>query len=524
MSRAAPEFMGGTEVAGVTLQDMLGAARPQTPAMYGEVQMVTERIDTLYEVPNRESLVVGGVDVSGYVTRDATRGLTRHLNEQTCRMLTAGAALVTQYPEAERRPLLADWFKGKFKGPLAEDLVDLYIDTAVQQAAVTLEVCAAGERWLGAAGLREDQPETEREYDVIKLLIADKAQETDEENRGWSPSGALNHMVTLADPGLHDALSAKVHEGRYDRLIARDVLDFIATGPQLTNGLAKIGQLVQFFSATLPRNFVGDRQAYVHERMLAALAAWPADQQRGLQEVRLSLAQHLDATGHRSAAFVQENLAAASPDPEATFRKELGLTLSAMARVARPGTYSKATLMKVRADRKRAKKAPAAQPEQPAEEPETEYFVPWAILRLKGDGMGHVEEVSEDNAPLDSVHGEYLKKYGYQPGSLMDDAARQVLDNLPKLDFSTGHIPGVKRLVGQVRPRDTADAGWPLFEYKPMEAAGTSSSAQRAKKLRVLFAMLEDHRLGVIAMLERDDMLNYLRNNGIGPMVRRHNK
>jgi hypothetical protein len=347
---------------------------------------------------------------------------------------------------------------------------------------------------------------SEAEY-TLAIQIAGYDGSDPELEETFTSAHALTFLLVAAGSPIPTELKEKMNAGLYNRYVAGDILRSIIQNedtPQ--NGKGKIAELLHFAGVFSKEH----NNSELVERLVNTIEDWPKDQRHALRliagEASTTIAINLQAANNTLKGI----LIGTSADPISEANGAITDMVVQISRHQRPqqvAGYSKAEIMSARAQLKKsnAKRNEQAALEEPLE-PTTEKD-PYTLLALDPSD-GAVDD--QESTSFQKVREVYLDK---TPSTALTTDLDNVLDYMSTLDFSTGAARGVKKLKGALRIDGTELS---VFEFKPGVAPGLSMTSDRGKNMRVIFTLLENHRLGVIKICDRNQLNNILRSIGLG--------
>lgn len=327
------------------------------------------------------------------------------------------------------------------------------------------------------------------QYDLLKGLAATRSDTVSDDD--ILAAETLTAVLIYKRPEVIAQLQEKLQNGAYHGLIANELLEKVqralTDGDTPPNGMGRLAALMRYSGS-----FAGETDAAaLRRRMSAVVEYWPADCVAVIQQ-RVGDLQNGLYTRQRAA---EAQLAAMHMVGRATTRSDFDLALSkAFDAQVRP-RLTKAQIMQNRATHKRARKADKAEQD---DIPTADEAAPTTPYRLAKFNQSSGEMIDEDDPGFEALIKEYLGADAHN--IVLAEDVQNILQSMREFDF-TKHIRGVNKATDS--KIHIAHSAFDVFEYKPKMAVGVPTRSERAKGIRVLFVIGDDHTLGVVKIIDR---------------------
>lgn len=349
-------------------------------------------------------------------------------------------------------------------------------------------------------------------YTILKALSYASYESTDDtrspEPNSLRPERMLSALYVMANGDLHKQLASEARAGVYDQLIAHDILWFLDGADSVEGDLAKVQQLVTF-----SRTLQGDREpvdkASFYGHMATVVGNWPDNQRQVIIEARRQLSERMErqldlvTRALRQDDFIID-------DSEKAFTASVSQFANTILRHTLITPENKSEIMRWRAKQKRGRKR--QRKERPSPEVDT----------TSGEAANSPEpaqlvvcDLSDQSVTndVDSMIDTFVTGVSQGYTTLRNDL-KNMTTFMARRDLPPTRRRGVKTVRGvNVRFGTEEDPSklWPLFEFKPTEAAGLTTRTAIAKDTRIYFINLDAKTIGIVGIKKRADQESFLR-------------
>lgn len=380
--------------------------------------------------------------------------------------------------------------------------------------------CAQGTRSLqGIAAHAVSQMQSESNagltnaYELVKAF-ADKAGDS-VDHRGWVAGQVLHGMDILQGSTLYYEFRQSLEDGQFDQHIAADIIGFVDKGNDQRGQYTRLEQFMRYSQQLRDAESTQERQS-VYGSMVALISDWPPEIRQLVTDARSQLLLNLDKVNKDAREFITRNVTRLSDEPQKDMEVYYDRYVEQLSKIVPARETNKAAVMQARlGKRKRTSKMliQAVQSEAGVQAEKPASSEPFKFARFRP---------SEANTEVtDTVIDDFVAEV-MDSTRRTDDAFREdvisMLAFLRDMDPSQGNMRGIKKLNVLVTMPDGRRNN--VWELKPLEATGLSTSTQAAKSMRLFFVWCEDKTIGLIDMMDRkrtDAYLYRLHRSGAQP-------
>lgn len=351
----------------------------------------------------------------------------------------------------------------------------------------------------------DDEDRGEEQYALVRMLC-DSAQEHDDLSV-FSEQDVLRDAVLISDHHVGTLntfaiLRERLTAGSYDAYIARNILS-AAHKPtearkhvpeKISVDAARLVSIVQAARDT-------DRQGAIDFLTKPGMQdLWPERLQRALVDSRYMHVESLDQAmlwGKKWAHILIDAREVGLAEIQGALDRYVGaMALTATTAGGRTAA-TKGFGQKPNPKKRRKPLQEAAPQNSPETEDNTELRVKNVCVVNPNTG-----EITTDQTDIDSLMEAIVRDHGNSP-SLREDL-NTIMSWIAGIDFSTGVIRGVKKYKHLITLNGQQ---YPVFGLKPNEAVGLSTKWERTRRFRVLFMQLDPETFGLLAVGERDTIM-----------------
>lgn len=484
--------------------------------MIGANEEIEQRRSKIRYEPSDEATSAETVDPTKATRRDI-RSLRPNIATMN-NMRLAGAQYASRFAtntEAERA-LKAAVFEGtNFNIDDIPDELLPFEDIAGSEADFVRKMRALGEQAKGEV-TESTSSGTRSSYALLRMLATDIGTEIRNERpreryRDWRPNHMLARLILLGGEPTQQTLATKTRQGQFDAHIADDLLRIADTTESQHPDIARIRGLSRLALAAANKSEHGDE----FRAHLASLAdIWtPGERQVivGVRELLIGgMAVNFTLAQQRleDAFYFEENTDEMFRRSYDTFMKDMikhweGMITSPQLRIQFTQLKAQVGRRRPNAKQRRAA-AEAQQAETAAATKEVETNEPPILATCDLTDGTTVEGIDE-------IKANFIENASQGNVTVPQDVEK-IFDFMVRTDLPSTHRRGVK-IIREVGVR-MGEKIHPLWEFKPLEAAGLSLRTNVAKNSRVYFVKLPDNVWGIVGFEPRarqDEFLKSVR-------------
>ena len=309
-------------------------------------------------------------------------------------------------------------------------------------------------------------------------------------------------------------------DGSFDAYIAEDLCRYVLTqaeGSITDRSLRRIKEQITFLMKCIPELSTNE----VSDLLLKTQSSWPTELRLAFGTVKQKLgAEYVASKQGTLRAMRGKYLPLNDHDDLQTFQEafqkftheQLMMQAQAMNQAAAKSPAKRADPLHMipKAEIMRARVAQKKRGKQQSEESnlrDAETNSEKLTLVCVDEDTG---EIFDSESPeFTKLKNKYLERYNRNP-KLIEDI-KTILDYMKGFDFSKGPIRGVKHYENYVK---VAGQNVKVWGFKPLDAAGLSTSTVEAKGIRVFFCRPAgaEGKLAIIKIVDRDQAVRYQRN------------
>ncbi len=484
-----------------------------------------------YDQPSGEEMLEAELEAAvtahfgGPLNRSLKRRAATTVLDPTETVIFAGARFAAAIDDIDDRKVAVNNFlKDSLKGTMFEDgraaiglahieeSILFRAEQKLEMAAACLQITSPVDETIAASPV-EDR------YRLVKalsgLLIPEQPDETSEISSMTPLSEVINEYFALSESSTPQELKSQLEQGQFDRLIAQEVVEFLQTIDEserdaLPNGMGRVARLVSYTQHSNPGLSAEERPAV----MAANLEYWGRESLAYISEIRAGIVRDFTTYARRAQAVVGP-LIDQSGSPSTDFGSAMNAYYAMALREIAHSPLHHATdraRAGVESRRRRRQAAHAAsvavQAQAECSSVPREPVILMAMSKDLETGYAPKAELSTEDLVDD-----YISKHASEKN--FAEELRAILNHFTNgIDFSSGEASGIKKLkLGSLTVEGRAREVW---EYKPIHASGVSLLSYRAKKFRMMFVRLDDNKVGVIAMFNRDKFNEIAKGLGLG--------
>lgn len=364
--------------------------------------------------------------------------------------------------------------------------------------------------------------------DPVELVSSDGQ---DSIREGVGILTAVDHFrLRRTGPSFIDRLKSQVEGGAFDSLLATDLLETIKADPYSAGNQGRL-QSLQRMSGLLLVAGMTEVQAAEVITSPEGILQWPTRLRSALQ---VAGQDHIDAIDRRldtRRKMLEQRMVLLPRDPERLFDSKMTEFIKlvqlmnggrALATVdGRRLTHADAVATRARIRRNGRgyngdSNGTGASEEGVAESPLLRDGDPRELYFINNQGDYYP---SKDGKTADVVE-EYVKKHGGGSKELTE-ALYNLFETIQLVDFSKGIIKGAIPHVKEFKVNGVVVGT--LWQIRPDKLPRTKDDklGKHARKLRV-FCTIDNARVGIYALLDKDEVHKFKRDHGIGQATRRN--
>lgn len=416
-------------------------------------------------------------------------------------------------PDADRTAFLEELFSPVLRMPFGRDSVIMLTQTATHVAnrqRVYSESVATS-----ITNVHEDTKDPKNGYKLMKILAQTAKTERGQEHDkaiNWFQGIAAYSTIAEAPENLVEKTILRLRTGEFDSSIAEELIrNSISHDGDRSPSQDTSQDLVRLVKLIQAGRTISEEEAIEFLANEESVALWPEYAHAKLETKKQVLEQKITA----NVSMQIGELESKHLIPQKANREEFDSLLLEWIRETTKmlnGGASfgmqphKAISIAAEQSRKRRGQRARRRVGQTATEPEVvKTSEPKKLYSVGPNG----KKIPEDSPDFQKMKNEYLDTH---PGDqkLRDDV-ESILEYLRKLDYAQGVIKGVRKYAGTI---DVGGEKRDVYGLKVKFATGLSTGSPHAKKIRVLFVK-DETEIGVIGILDRDDVVTFERRHGI---------
>jgi hypothetical protein len=464
--------------------------------------------------PAQKALAEG--EPAGYSRDEIRKGKQSMYRAPLAKLIQTGAQYVAGFGSKEEGTRAAYEILPQEVDEYLGDLVKTRIVPAAQPIKTLRETASQARSDIESIAQGDGDTQIHKRYTLLKACGFDryegKERDPQAKLKDPTPEFTLAALYAMESMDTHKQLASELYAGKFDHLIAHDILWHIDAAQQVDGDLAKVQQLVKMLRAF--HSGQPEDKPNFYNRMVSLLDNWPQAQRQVVIDARQMLVDRMEAKlGRTSRAlrdgdFIIDN-------PGAAFNDSVTYLSDAMLSRAIVTPQNRAEIMRLRAIysmRKRGRQTPRrerrrdrAKNDETAAAQETGPREPAKIV------VCNLNDYSISESP-DVLLDELAARFS-QGNTIRDDFAK-MLNFMVRRDLPPTHRRGVKSMTGilvRFGTDEEPDKLWNLFELKPSDAAGLSLRTDIAKHSRVYFIKYSENTLGIIGIKPRSEQEEFIK-------------